>query len=462
MDAMSHGQTKTATASERSGSERPPLGVILLHYKRDALQGWSSVINDVLGIGREPGPSVGLALSADDRVSRTHATVARQGDAFLVRDLGSRNGTFVDGRRVTEALVPPGSILRVGDSLLYCGELASDPPVTQGSTIGQSLAFLGAWAAASRVATTTLPVLLIGETGTGKEGFGRRIHELSGRGGPLVTVNCGAVPEALAESLFFGHRKGAFTGAAQESKGHFATAAEGTLFLDEVGELPASMQPKLLRVLDDGRFTEVGSSAEQRTSARIVSATNVDLEAAVSAGKFRADLYARLSSYVIRLPPLRDRRADIVMLATRFYESFAGTKPDWPADAWEKLLLHDWPLNARELRSVVQRLSVDRVARSHVVEALAASLAAPPRVTERGAERVDDRAAEREAAAPRAAEKPAPSVAEPQTAEEMRALLAEHNGNIRRLAELTGRSRRQVYRWLERFGLDPNDYREGD
>ena len=247
------------------------------------------------------------------------------------------------------------------------------------------------------ISPTAITVLLIGESGTGKEVFAELIHDFSERKGPFVTVNCGAIPEGLIESELFGHEKGSFTGATGQRKGFFEAAQGGTLFLDEIGEMPLQLQVKLLRVLETGKFTRVGSTASLTTDARIIAATNRDLELDVRSGTFRSDLYYRLRAVMLRIPPLRNRREDIPFLIETMLEEFVRRhhitgpdgRPQMPqikADATELLINHEWRGNIRELRNTLEQLVVlvcsptraeDRavITRRDVERALSAELA---------------------------------------------------------------------------------------
>jgi len=214
------------------------------------------------------------------------------------------------------------------------------------------------------VAPTLITVLLTGESGTGKEVFARLIHDWSQRtNGPFITVNCGAIPEGLIESELFGHEKGSFTGATGERKGFFEAAKGGTIFLDEIGEMPLLAQVKLLRVLETGKFTRVGSTTERSSDARVIAATNRDLELEVRAGKFRADLYYRLRAVMLRLPPLRNRRDDIPYLVDGILRDLVARHslphiPHIESEAIEELTSHEWRGNIRELRNTLEQLSV--------------------------------------------------------------------------------------------------------
>ncbi len=216
---------------------------------------------------------------------------------------------------------------------------------------------------AMQVAPTDLSVLITGESGVGKENFPKIIHQFSNRKhGQYIAVNCGAIPEGTIDSELFGHEKGAFTGAIGERKGYFGEADGGTIFLDEVGELPLSTQARLLRVLESGEFIKVGSSRVEKTNVRIVAATNVRLQEAIAEGRFREDLYYRLSTVPIQIPPLRKREGDIVLLFRKFAADFAA-KYRMPViqlteDAKRLLLAYSWPGNIRQLKNITEQISI--------------------------------------------------------------------------------------------------------
>jgi psp operon transcriptional activator len=227
--------------------------------------------------------------------------------------------------------------------------------------IGQSTAFLDSVERASRAAGLNRPVLVVGERGTGKELVAERLHRLSPRwDGPLITMNCAALTETLIEAELFGHEAGAFTGATKAREGRFEEADGGTLFLDELGTLSAGAQERLLRAVEYGEVTRIGSNRPLRVDVRIVAATNEDLPALVGQGRFRADLLDRLSFEVVTLPPLRARDGDVAVLANHFGRRMANEleRAGWPGfseDAMAELEAHDWPGNVRELRNVVER-----------------------------------------------------------------------------------------------------------
>lgn len=249
------------------------------------------------------------------------------------------------------------------------------------SIIGNSPALLNAIERAVKVAPIDLSVLVIGESGTGKEFFPKIIHNFGARKHKkYIAVNCGAIPEGTIDSELFGHEKGSFTGALSTRKGYFEEADGGTIFLDEVAELPLTTQARLLRVLETGEFLKVGSSVVQKTNVRIVAATNVDLRKAVASGRFREDLYYRLSTVIIDVPPLHDRGDDVILLARKFAADFSDkymTAPiSFSDEARHTLLLYQWPGNVRQLKNIVEQLALfnagEEISRRTLIDALPA------------------------------------------------------------------------------------------
>ncbi|HEX7127204.1 MAG TPA: sigma 54-interacting transcriptional regulator [Thermodesulfobacteriota bacterium] len=301
---------------------------------------------------------------ADPYASVAHCVIEQQGSRFFVRDLHSTNGTWVDGRKVIEAELAPGSTLRVGQTRLAfesetVGPLSVEPAAETEchGLVGRSPAMRRLFALLARVAATGSTVLVTGETGTGKELVARALHAASPRRhGPFVAVNCGALAAEVVESELFGHEKGAFTGAVARRAGAFEAASGGTLFLDEVGELPPALQPKLLRALEARAVTRVGATAEVPVDVRVVAATHRDLEAEVRAGRFREDLFFRLHVIPLELPPLRERPEDLPLLVGRLLAGLPGGSGARLTPAAEaRLAGHDWPGNVRELRNVLER-----------------------------------------------------------------------------------------------------------
>ncbi|MFT3775267.1 MAG: sigma 54-interacting transcriptional regulator [Minicystis sp.] len=323
--------------------------------------------------GREAisaGPELTIGTAAanhlvltDRAVSRHHCTITAADEGFLLRDLGSRNGTSLAGFRVLGAYLGPGATIGVGESMLSFSLLPDEivEPLAGGEgferILGQSTAMRRLFAALPRIAASESTVLVEGETGTGKGLLAEMIHQNSARaGGPLIVIDCSAIPPSLIEAELFGHAKGAFTGAHAARPGAFEAAAGGTVFLDELGELPLDMQPKLLRALEERVVRRVGSLDPVRLDVRVIAATNRDLRQEINRGAFRADLYYRLNIVRIRLPPLRERREDIPLLVAHFYEQFArGADKVPPAALVTAFLRQDWPGNVRELRAAVER-----------------------------------------------------------------------------------------------------------
>ncbi len=306
-------------------------------------------------------PACGLVLN-DRSVSRKHLIIESVDGRLRVKDLGSRNGTHLGATRIHEAEIPLGTVLRLGDSSIavhprwYLREMTPSTAREFGDLYGESLAQREVFAILERVAPSNVTVLLEGESGTGKELAARSIHRASTRAAkPYVVFDCASVPGELAESELFGHKKGAFSGATGDRLGAFTQADGGTLCLDELGELPLDLQPKLLRVLETGEVRAVGSDTPVKVDVRVVAATNRDLHAEVKRGAFRADLLYRLEVVKVRLPPLRQRPEDIAGLATRL---LTGLLPEGDVVAGanlDRLLSYGWPGNIRELRNVLTR-----------------------------------------------------------------------------------------------------------
>jgi len=313
-----------------------------------------------LAIGTAAGNQLVLV---DPTVSRHHCAIRVTPRGCQLRDLSSTNGTWLAGHLVEGAYLKPGSTFRAGSTSLRF-ELLDDEvrePLSEddrfGDALGQSPVMRRIFAALAKIAAADSTVLLEGETGTGKGLLADLIHRQSPRaGGPFVVVDCASIPATLIESELFGHEKGAFTGAHAARAGSFEAAAGGTIFLDEIGELPLELQARLLRALEERVIKRVGSTREVRLDVRVVAATNRDLREAVNRGKFRADLFYRLDVVRLRLPPLRDRREDIPLLVAHYYRIFTGDDQAVPPDALvEALSEHAWPGNVRELRSAVER-----------------------------------------------------------------------------------------------------------
>jgi transcriptional regulator with GAF, ATPase, and Fis domain len=318
-------------------------------------------VGELLRIGKAPDNDLVLQ---DDTVSRHHCELTRAEGGVKVRDLGSTNGTKVQGARVNEAIVQPGTVLKVGEVDIVLRpaqrnvEVLPSDKTWFGAVIGKSLAMRTIFGVLERIAGTEATVLLEGETGTGKDVLARAIWTESARAqGPFVVVDCGAVSYSLLESELFGHERGAFTGAVAARQGAFELADGGTVFLDEIGELPIDVQPKLLRVLESKEFRRVGGNKTLHADVRVIAATKRNLLREVQAGKFREDLYFRLAVVPVTVPPLRTRRDDIPMLVEHILKASTGGGPPLAVsdDTMQALSAHDWPGNVRELRNVLDR-----------------------------------------------------------------------------------------------------------
>jgi transcriptional regulator with AAA-type ATPase domain len=312
------------------------------------------------------GPSAELRI-ADRSVSATHCALAVEAGRLLVRDLGSKNGVFVGGARVERADVGPGASFVVGRVVLTCrpGSLRTSGEELVAAPLpgfaGSSLAVRRVTHEVRRVANVKGPVLFRGETGTGKDVLARAMHAVGPRrGAPFVPLNVATLPRELADAELFGHERGAYTGAHGAREGAFAQAHGGTLFLDEIAELAPDLQVKLLRVLEDGEVRPIGGRAHRKVNVRIVSATWAPLHQRVAEGLFRQDLYQRLAVFVIDVPPLRERRSDLPILAERFLREIApevGPR-ELSSGALAKLAAYGWPGNVRELRNVLYRAAI--------------------------------------------------------------------------------------------------------
>ena len=296
----------------------------------------------------------------DPFVSAFHCRLRFADGAWWVRDLGSTNGTSVNGLRVEETRLPEDARLELGLARLGIGPADTEGTVSRlHGMLAASKSMKDVFRKTERFAASREPVVVIGASGTGKEGIARALHESSPRSaGPYLALNCGALATGLIETELFGHVKGAFTGATEDRKGAFEATSGGTLFLDEVGELPFELQPKLLRALEVGAIRPVGGTKEVPVDTRIVAATHRDLEELVARGEFRADLFHRLFVLAIRIPPLSERPEDVVALARSFLASEVDGSRQLSRGAVDALLDHAWPGNVRELRNVLVRAAL--------------------------------------------------------------------------------------------------------
>jgi DNA-binding NtrC family response regulator len=452
--------TKTGTAQggardDVGGLARGGAGLLRLYAQDPSGVPPAVALSSSVVVGRESMPT-GVCVPQHS-VSRVHARFSVHNGTWVLSDLSSRNGTFVNGQRITRRPLVHGDRIRIGDAIFkfvaehaedYVAFAAAPTPADDdpffelkgGLQVHRVIEVL------RRIAPTPISVLVLGETGCGKELVARAVHRASGRTGRLCAINCTAIPSGLIESELFGAKRGAFTGATNDRAGVVRAAHGGTLLLDEIGDMPLDTQAKLLRVLETREVVPVGATHGEKVDLRVVCATHRDLRRLTAAGAFRGDLFARINGCAVELPPLRDRKEDIVPL-TRHFAAAAG-RPDAPLTFRfvESLLTYDWPFNVRELEAAVRHAVVmadgEALDGRHLPSDVSAS-----------ATSVD-------AALPEAPEsKPAPRPSTSPPTEELVALLTRHRGNVAAVARELGKDRAQVFRWLRYAKIDPAQFR---
>ena len=369
----------------------------------------------------------------DATISRHHCALAVLPDGVRLTDLGSTNGTYLGGQSTTEARLADHALIEVGETLLSFEPIEEQviEPLSVASefegVVGRSAAMRRIFEILDRVAKTTASILIEGETGTGKGLLAEAIHKRSDRSaGPFVVVDCTNLPSHLFETELFGHTAGSYTGATANRVGLAESAHGGTLFLDEIGELPIALQPKLLRLLENGKVRRIGSQESRQIDVRIIAATNAELRRGVNCGEFRSDLYYRLNAVRIAVPPLRDRKEDIAPITAKLYQEVIGDTSAYPPASLVRCLKDQpWPGNVRELRNAIER------------SVLMPSLAPAPRP-----------------------EEPAETFRFAKTKavmswerEYLCALLAEHNGNLSRAARAASMDRTYLRKLVKQHGL---------
>jgi transcriptional regulator with GAF, ATPase, and Fis domain len=435
-------------------------------------------------IGRDPAAGVCIPEAS---VSRQHARVHYRDGHWVLTDLGGRNGTIVDGESVQEVVLEHLHEIRVGDAIFKFveagaeayrrhridGKILEGQPGEDLDPIARRGAIVGGYqidrlaSALKRVSRTELSVILLGESGTGKEVFARQLHEWSGRRGAFQAVNCAAIPATLLESELFGYKRGAFSGADRDKLGIVRAADGGTLFLDEIGDMPLEAQAKLLRMLQSKEIVPVGATHAERVDVRIVCATHRDLHKAQQDGKFRGDLFARLNEYNMLLPPLRERKEDIFALCRAMLERHGRPQLGLTFPFMTGLLHYDYPFNVRELEAFIKRgialcdgAELDGPQLPDEIKELMKSYAA-----RRAAGAAAPVAAAVSPAGPHAGHQasphaaPAPMRQGVPSESELRALLAQHKGNVAAVGREFGKERMQVHRWMKRYGIDVGEYR---
>ncbi|HWM87364.1 MAG TPA: sigma 54-interacting transcriptional regulator [Kofleriaceae bacterium] len=433
----------------------------------------------VIRIGARRGNDVQLT---DSQVSGIHCEIRLDERGYRLRDLDSTNGTFVSGLRINDVYVPPGSVLLMGTTRLRFQplgesvEVALSPRQSFAGLVGRSILMREMFARLEKLAQSDATVLISGETGVGKELVAEALHEYSPRAsGPFVVLDCGSIPQNLIESELFGHERGSFTGAVSSYAGAFERAHRGTMFLDEIGELPLAMQPKLLRALERKEVRRIGGSRTINVDIRVVAATNRDLGVEVNRGRFREDLYYRLAVARVHVPPLRERREDIEPLIEHFLSITPNAEgARLSTDTVELMKKHDWPGNVRELRNVIERAlllseppmaglgegmlrpaasAVDRAENAGAASDGAGPAIAPdggevlgvPRGREMLEMAIDTRLPFKEAKQALVTEFERRYI---------RRLLAEHGGNISAAARVAGIDRMSIHKMLHRLGID--------
>jgi DNA-binding NtrC family response regulator len=451
----------SATSSGHESTERQDDSVV--HEPSAATTAWLRLFSSPAGIafplaatgttvGRHSGHNDADIAVRDTSVSRSHVRIWSDGQRWILEDLGSRNGCYLDGAHVPPrgtAVLGPGSVVRLGRAVAVFataqGLDGHDPDA--GFFPGVSAAAVHVRERVRRLAASSGHVLVLGETGTGKERTARR---LAGPGAVFVPQNCAELSRDLARSELFGHVRGAFSGATEAREGLIESARDGALFLDEIAEIPWDTQGELLRFLDDGTFRRLGSNELRTSKARIIAATNVDLDGAVTAGRFRRDLLARLraSNQPVELPALRDRREDIPGWVDLFARELRPTdaQPTWTTGALECLLLYSWPENLRELRGAVRGALGER-------QALPMEPATLPERIE-----LHRRLARGTLGTPSTSSNKGLRITP--TREQIAAALTETSGCMRTTAELLGIERRALYRLCEKYAIEPDDFRK--
>ncbi len=401
---------------------------------------------DLIRVGAKRGND--LVLSTDRRVSGFHLEIRLDDRGYRIRDLESTNGTFIYGVRIADAYLQGATTIKLGRTELSFEPLTSSVQIPLhgedefAGLVGRSAPMRRIFHQLEKIAPSTATALITGETGVGKELVAEAIHQASPRrDGPFVIVDCGAIPDNLFENELFGHERGAFTGAVNAAAGAFERAHGGTLFLDEIGELPLTLQPKLLRVVQSKRVRRIGGDKTIDCDVRIVAATNRDLPLEINRGRFREDLYYRLAVARIHIPPLRERREDIPLLAERFATELPGGSDRPLAESLTSAFeAHDWPGNVRELRNAVERAVLLPQYPAGLESAQTAN-GAGPRVSRTIDVDIPFKVAKRD-------------FVDEFDRVFMTELLQRHGWNIAAAARATGLDRVSVYKLLNRLGIE--------
>ena len=475
---------KDDLSTNEGGSVQEPALYVVLEGERALAGGMRIPLGDVdeLRLGRgaartfvqQDGRKAALEIP-DPRMSGKHARIVREDGGWLVEDSASTNGTFVAGKRTTQALLEEPTIITLG-ATVFLFDPAETVPDGLKPAVSDSASFKSrprgtatlvpvveqAMPRLVRVAMSKLSVLLMGESGAGKEVLAQTVHKLSGRTGPFVAINCGALAPTLVESQLFGHLKGAFSGALKDEPGIVRASSGGTLFLDEIGELPASAQATLLRVLQEKEVLPVGGTKPVPVDLRVVAATLKPID---QSPNFRSDLYARIAAFVHRLVPLRERRGDVGIVIADLLPRVAGDRTEkirFAPDLATALVSHGFPLNFRELEHI---LSVALVTSSEDLLRLeSVGDALKPKGSRSPDDPSDrDRPSGRETALKdtgKHSKVPRELTEEDlKLKDELVAALTKTRGNISEISRTMGKTRMQIHRWMKRFSLDPETFR---
>ncbi len=394
------------------------------------LDGTPRAIDRTLIVGSDPACDV---IIRDAAVSARHVELEPTPRGVVLRDLGSKNGTRVNGSQVEGALLRAACTLGIGTTRLSIDEELDPAGARFGALLGESGVMRALFAKAMRIAASDATVLIDGETGTGKGVLAQAIHDASPRrSGPFLVLDCGAIPATLIESELFGHEKGAFTGADRARPGLFEAARGGTVFLDEIGELPATLQPRLLRALEERAVRRIGATHPTRLDVRIIAATHKNLRLAVKNNELRADLFYRLTSVHLRMPSLRERPDDIPLLATAFHRALTGEAPD-PA-LLAALAARSFDGNVRELKSAIEQVVLLGDVQSDAPPPAALATGEPISTPFRVAKQ---------------------SIVESWEREYLRRLLAHVDGNVSAAARTARMDRNHLRTLLDRYDLAP-------
>jgi transcriptional regulator with PAS, ATPase and Fis domain len=436
----------------------PVAGLVLLYAERfeELPAAWPLLGKKIL-LGRDESQDIHIPVNA---VSRSHASLTWERGAWTLEDLGSTNGTLVDGHLIQQARLESGQEIRLGDAILKFVEHDAeelrfyrlDGKMCDGKErrARRMRGLVGGYrmdsiaAELERVAPSKLSVMLLGESGTGKEVAARDLHLVSARRGGFFAINCAAIPGNLLESELFGFKRGAFSGADRDKPGLIRGAHQGTLLLDEIGDMPLEAQAKLLRVLQSGEVFPLGATVPEQVDVRFLCATHRDLGRLQEEGKFRQDLFARLNEYQVELLPLRDRKEDIYLLVRTFLERHGRPDLQLSFPVMSGLLHYDWPYNVRELESCIKRSIALAKGNELGIDEL------PPQIRD---EMASYGLPLRQALEGEDSERGTPNEAL------LRELLQQHQGNVAAVGRELGKARMQVHRWLKRYGIALEDYR---